>query len=45
MNYADVRLLVDEAPRHLLGSGYMFRLWAAERLLLFKSIVCNKKLS
>lgn len=26
--YADVRFLVDEAPWHLLVSGYTFKLWA-----------------
>lgn len=34
--YADVRFLVDEAPWHLLVSGYEFRLWAGREIATVK---------
>lgn len=34
--YADVRFLVDEAPWHLLVSGYEFKLWAGREIATVK---------
>lgn len=34
--YADVRFLVDDAPWHLLVSGYMFKLWAGKDIASIK---------
>ncbi|WP_219837591.1 hypothetical protein [Paenibacillus sp. R14(2021)] len=34
--FADVGFLVDEAPWHLLVSGYTFRLWAGKEIATVK---------
>lgn len=34
--YADVCFLVEEAPWHLLVSGYVFRLWAGKEIATVK---------